>query len=422
LTPTQCAEATDTLRDGGGLVLQVEPFKRGGGYGRSWIWRYSFHNRDRMVGLGSLEKISLDQARVLVAQYRKDWLDAGIDPKTKLQEIKAVQRRRADEAEVKAKEDRAKAKGELVTFKQAVELYVKVPAHLNQWTNDKYRWQWLHQLEKHIFPKLGNAPVATIDRKRVLNVLEPIWGSKTVWDLRSRIEKVLDWCEGKGWRPEGLKNPAAWSTLKKFLPRARKGRHAPVKHPALPYEEIKTFMAALRKERSTAARGLQALILTGVRTGDLRFAQWREFNIKKRLWTIPKERMKMRADAEDRVDHEVPLSDAVLRILNAIKGERNQDDFVFRGCHGRELHNYAMRRICRKIRPDVTDHGFRSTFRDWCGDETEHDSQTARMALAHKVGGVDGHYRRRTALEKRRDLMTRWAQYCEPVTPLRVVA
>jgi integrase len=155
------------------------------------------------------------------------------------------------------------------------------------------------------------------------------------------------------------------------------------------------------------------LILTGVRTGDLRFARWCEIDLNKRLWTIPKGRMKMRKDAEDRVDHQVPLSDPVIRILKAIKEDSKPTDYVFTNGYGRALYEPAMRRQCRKIRPDVSNHGFRSTFRDWCGDMTEHDSQTAELALAHKIKGVEGRYRRKTALEKRRDLMARWAEYCE---------
>jgi hypothetical protein len=227
LIPADCANATATVRDGGGLVLQVNPLTGGNGYARSWVFRYSFKNRDYMLGLGSLERITLDEARVLVARYRKDWLDQGLNPKVKLAEIKAEERHKAEEAKAKAAADEAIAKGELVTFKQACERYAKLPAILNNWTNADYKSQWFRQLEKHIFPKLGNVPVAHIDRRRVLEVLEPIWGSKTISDVRGRIEKVLDWCEGKGWRPEGLLNPASKAALSKAgLPAPRKGAHA----------------------------------------------------------------------------------------------------------------------------------------------------------------------------------------------------
>jgi integrase len=173
----------------------------------------------------------------------------------------------------------------------------------------------------------------------------------------------------------------------------------------------------VRKDGSPVARALEVLILTAVRTGDLRFARWCEFDLDEQLWTIPKARMKMRKDAENRIDHEVPLSKPVLRILKAIKGDRKPGDYVFAGVRGHLLYERAMLKKAKKINPkvhiNITNHGFRSTFRDWAGDKTKHDSQTAELALAHKVGGVEGAYRRRTALEKRRDLMEKWAKYCE---------
>jgi integrase len=184
-----------------------------------------------------------------------DWLNKGINPKVKLDEIKAEERRQTEQAEARTAANEATAKGELVTFRQACELYSKLPAIRNNWTNADYEWQWFHQLEVHIFPKLGDVPVAHIDRRKVLEVLEPIWGSKTIADVRGRIEKVLDWCEGKGWRPEGLLNPAAKAALTKAgLPAPRKGAHAVVAHPALPYEDVRAFIAALPK-RTAFLRG-----------------------------------------------------------------------------------------------------------------------------------------------------------------------
>jgi integrase len=132
--------------------------------------------------------------------------------------------------------------------------------------------------------------------------------------------------------------------------------------------------------------------------------------------------MKMHHDTEDRIDHQVPLSEPVIRILMGLKSDHKPTDYIFTNGHGRPLYEPAMLRQCRKIRSDVSVHGFRSTFRDWCGDMTEHDSQTAELALAHKVKGVEGRYRRKTALEKRHDLMIRWSQYCDGesnVVPLK---
>jgi integrase len=375
------------------------------GFARSWLWRYRFRGREREIGLGPLDRVSLTEARYLVEKYRADWLDKGLDPKDERDKLKAEERMRDEETA-------AKEAGNAVTFKAAAEAYAKVPAHAKQWTNDHYRHQWLRQLELYIFPRIGSVAVADLNKTMLLECFEPIWGPKTIWDLRGRIEKILDWCEAKGWRPEG-KNPASWSALKS-LGKARTGEHSVKHHPALDYEQIKPFMAALRDDDCSAARAVEFLILTATRTGDVRFLRWREIKLDKQLWTIPKERLKT-GHHDDRENHDVPLSEPAMAILLAIKGDRppDPDAYVFLGRHGRVLHERAMLTRTHNINPNISDHGFRSTFCDWCGDETKHERETAELALSHKIAGVRGIYRRKTALAKRRLLMDEWARYCE---------
>jgi integrase len=106
-------------------------------------------------------------------------------------------------------------------------------------------------------------------------------------------------------------------------------------HPALDHEQIKPFMAVLRQDDCPAVRAVEFLILTATRTGDIRYATWREINLTKQLWTIPKERLKT-GHHDDREDHEVPLSAPAMAILLAIKGDRSPDPhaYVFLGRHG----------------------------------------------------------------------------------------
>jgi len=173
-------------------------------------------------------------------------------------------------------------------------------------------------------------------------------------------------------------------------------------------------MAALRQDDCPATRALEFLILTATRTGDVRFLRWCEINLTKRPWTIPKERLET-GHHDDREDHDVPLSAPAMAMLLATKGDRTPDPdaYVFLGGHGRLLHERAMIARTHYINPMIADHGFRLTFRDCCGDETKHERETAELALSHKIGDVEGSYRRKTALAKRRAPMDEWATYCE---------
>jgi integrase len=177
--------------------------------------------------------------------------------------------------------------------------------------------------------------------------------------------------------------------------------------PALPYAKVGAFMARLRKEPSTRARALEFTILCASRLGEVLGARWGEIDLKARLWTIPAERMKMREE------HNVALSEAACAILQAIKGDTTPHPstlvFTNRVC------KTDLLKLARRLQPDmpeVTVHGFRSCFRDWVSDETDHAREVAEHALAHKVKGVEGDYRRGTALKKRRIMMDDWAKFC----------
>ena len=156
-----------------------------------------------------------------------------------------------------------------------------------------------------------------------------------------------------------------------------------------------------------AARALEFTILTVARTGEALGTQWPEIDFAKNLWNVPKERMKAGEP------HTVPLSDRVIALLKELF-EAKTGDFVFPGArYGKPLSNMAMLMLLRRVgHADITVHGFRSSFRDWAGDETSFPRDVAEAALAHKVGNeVEQAYRRSTALEKRRKLMQAWAEY-----------
>jgi integrase len=177
------------------------------------------------------------------------------------------------------------------------------------WRNVKHVAQWLATLEAHAFPVIGDLPVANVGTDEVLRVLRPIWGRipETASRLRERIEAVLDAARVKGWRTE--ENPARWKThLAGELPQPRKAKR--VRHrPALAWQDMGAFMAALATRDGIAARALHFLILTGARTGEVRGMCWREIDWNSRLWAVPADRMKAGKL------HRVPLSPSALAVL-----------------------------------------------------------------------------------------------------------
>jgi integrase len=172
--------------------------------------------------------------------------------------------------------------------------------------------------------------------------------------------------------------------------------------------DLPAFMAELREREGIAAQALAFCILTGARTGEVIGATWDEIDLDQKTWTIPAGRMKALRE------HRVPLSQSVIDLLRDTYTER-KNDFVFIGSKpGAGLSNAAMATVLKRMgRDSVTVHGFRSTFRDWAGEVTAFPSDVIEMALAHQVGSaVEKAYRRGDLLDKRRKLMTAWAQYC----------
>ncbi|GLR49882.1 integrase arm-type DNA-binding domain-containing protein [Shinella yambaruensis] len=362
--------------DGGGLYLNVTPTGS-----KSWLFMWTVGRKRREMGLGPYPALSLAKARVKAGEARE-----------------AVAEGRDPIAE-KAKEDEP-------TFAECVEKFLG--SMEGQWRNDKHRAQWRMTLGDAYCKPISSKRVSQIGTDELLRVLSPIWNEKneTASRIRGRIERVLDFAKAKGWR-EG-ENPALWrGHLKSLLPARQKlqrGHHA-----AMDYGGMPAFMACLREADGTAARALEFAILNASRSGEVLGARWDEIDDHAKTWTIPKERMKAgRA-------HVVPLSDAALSILTCMK-EVAVGDYVFPGAKPkRPLSNMAMTAVMRRLKlGHLTVHGFRSTFRDWCGDKTTFPRDVAEMALAHRVGNAtEQAYRRADALEKRRRLLVAWSKFLE---------
>jgi integrase len=400
LSPKFVENASDPGRysDGGGLYLQVAATKNGG-VTKSWLFRYmrgGTTSREMGLGATSMRKgdgyTTLGGARQKRTQAR-EMLEAGIDPLEAKRNGKLAQ-----------KLDAAKA----MTFSQCAAEYIK--GHQAGWKGQKHVKLWKGTLAKYAEPRIGGLPIASIDTGLVLKVLRPIWETKTktAVDIRLRIELILNWAKVHGYR-DG-ENPARWKGhLENALPKPSK--IAKVTHlAAMPYDEIPGFMDKLGLKEGTAASALEWTILSAARSDDTLGFIWPEIDTEKKVWTIPAARMKAEAD------HRVPLSDRMLEILEKLDRETA---FVFSGkSPKKKLPHEAMLKVLKGIRPGVTVHGFRSTFKDWASEQTAYPNEVSEMALAHKIPNkVEGAYRRGDLFEKRRQLMVDWERYCGGAAP-----
>lgn len=393
--------------DGHNLYLQVYESARKDGsvvITKSWLFRYSRFGKDTWLGLGPFPDVSLSEARDLATAERKKKRQ-GIDPLTDKQTRLRSMRFAHDN---------------MMTFTECARKYVD--SQEAGWSNPKHVAQWRSTLNNIAGPAFGHLGVDQIDTSLVLRCLEPIWITKTETAnrLRGRIEAVLDWATARGYRKGD--NPARWrGHLDKLLPKPSKVMKV-IHHPALPYLEIGPFMKRLRKDQGEggAARALEFTILTAGRTNEIIKAEWHEFDLIAKSWTVPADRMKAKRE------HRIPLSDAAVAVLKSMQG--HDSTFVFPG-HKRDTHlsNAAMLQVLKRLKhSDITVHGFRSTFRDWCAESTNYPSDVAEMALAHTLRDkTEAAYRRGDLYGKRSRLMAEWAQYCDqsykgaPVARLR---
>jgi integrase len=361
------AKPGEKLGDGGGLRLDVD---RNGN--KAWVFRFTspVTRRERFMGLGPVGDVSLAQAR-----------DAA-------QEARALIREHKDPIEQR-KEQRTAAKVEAsraVTFRQYADGFIT--GREASWKNPRHRQAWRNSLRDYAYPIIGHMPIADVDTAAVLQVLRPIWSTKTetASRVRGRIEAILSAAKVEKLRTGD--NPAVWRAhIAEVLP--SKIKVAAVEHhDALPYAEMPEFWKSLATDTSDAARMLRFIILTAARYGEAKGMPPGE--VKGHLWTIPAARMK------GGKKHEVPLTPLALAQLPF-----------------RPVSDVALAKVIRRHTAlPATTHGFRSSFRDWAGNATDFARELAEEALAHTLGEVEAAYRRELALAKRRKMMQAWAEYC----------
>jgi integrase len=383
--PRLTARAVAALRkpgrysDGDRIFLSISK------HAKRWTFLYSFHGKRREAGLGSASKVSLAEARNKAAECRA-LIARGIDP---------LAARKAASAAASAN-----------TFNECADDLIK--SRRSSWRSDVHAGQWITTIRDYCAP-LKDIPVDKIDTAAVLSVLKPIWSRipETGSRLRGRIENVLDAARARGLIPDDKANPARWrGHLEHLLPKRQKLSR---KHfSAMPYADIPDFLKLLHETNSVPALALEFLILTAARSGEVRGALWSEIDPAGGVWTIPGERMKAG------IAHRVPLSSRAIAILEHL-GQARISPFVFPGRRsGQPVSNTGLIELLGNA---ATVHGFRSAFRDWCGDQTSFPRELAEAALAHRTGdAVELAYRRSDALERRRELMQAW---CEAICDMR---
>lgn len=373
--------------DGGGLYMQIADSGA-----RSWVFRFKLNGRVREMGLGPVSRVSLGEARKLATGYR-EMVRVQIDPILARRE---QQRRQLLDFSSDTN----------VTFREAVEAYIR--AREPQWRNRKHVQQWSNTLKTYAYPVIGEVRVRDIDTAMIMRILQPIWTNKaeTARRVRGRIKAILDAEAVLGHRTGS--NPARYvDHLQIVLPRSKK-RSQVRHHPALPWEELPAFIRELEQRPRRAARILHLLILTATRTNEVRYARPEEFDLDNRVWSIPGDRTKSGRLLR------VPLCEQAVDIVRSAL-PRAKYGYLFPGCkEGCPLSNMAMLILLRRMsRPEITVHGFRSTFRDWAAECTEYPDSLAEEALAHViVSQTVAAYRRRDQLERRRVMMEDWGGYC----------
>jgi integrase len=369
-------------RDGGGLILVNEKS------GRRWVYKYTIRGKTTELGLGPLRDVPLVDARRKAGDNRS-LIANGLDPKA----------------------EKFRASGSATTFGPfAIAMWEEWK---KEYRNEKHIWQWRHTVETHCKP-IWDRPIDKVTRDDILAVLKPVWDAnlETASRLRQRIERVLDAAKARGLR-EG-DNPAGWKGgLKDLLPKPKKLQK---KHyPAMPYRDVPAFVASLRQREGFSALALEFIILTAARSQEVREMTWAEVDFRARVWTLAPERMKAGKQ------HQVPLSDRAIAILEEAKAIQCSD-LVFpslgpgkgpAGEKDRPFSSMVFKLLMKRMGvKGITTHGFRSSFRDWAGNETNAPREVAEECLAHAIGSeVERSYRRETAMAKRRVLLSEWADF-----------
>lgn len=369
--------------DGHGLFLKVDTSGA-----KRWVQRIMIRGKRTEIGMGSASLVTLAEAREAALQNRK-LARAGGDP---------LQSKRASEA--------------LLTFEEASRKVHKI--HEPTWRNKKHAAQFISTLETYTFRRIGKLKVSEVTTADVLAVLQPIWLEKpeTARRVRQRIGTVMKWAVANGWRQD---NPA--DAIAQALPKQDKTQ---AHRKALPYDKVPEFIDALKTSDAGDATklALELVILTASRSGEVRLAEWSEFDLDQAIWTRPAHRMKAKKE------HRVPLSPRAVEVLSQARKLGSGDGLVFPGTkYGKPLSDMTLSKLTKALGYDVDVHGFRTSFKTWTQERTNTPRDVAEAALAHTVKDkAEAAYARSDFFEKRRELMERWAEAITPAKSGKIVS
>ena len=355
-----------------GLFLLVQ--ERAGRIRKAYVQRVTIHGRRRDIGLGSTKWTTLTEARA-VAQANRKAARQGGNPLA--------------------------AKRKVPTFADAFEAALSIQAAGWRGSAEKTARSWRNTVGEYAMPRLGRVPVDRITTADVLAVLAPIWHDKreTARKLRQRIGTVMKWAIAEGHRTDDPTGPA----LTAVLPRNGK---ATVHHKALPFDQVAGALETVRQSRAyrVTVLAFEFLVLTATRSGEVRGARWSEVDLEGATWTVAADRTKTGAE------HRVPLSGSAVAVLSEAREIADGSELVFPSVTGLELSDSTISKLLRESGIAAVPHGFRSSFRDWCG-AMGIDREVAEAALAHSRPGVEAAYHRADLFERRRAVMDRWAAY-----------
>jgi len=376
---------------------------------RAWRLFYQFNGKQKEKWFGSYPNVSASNARALSREWKLR-LAQGIDPREEEQE--------------KAKQLKRKQKYQ-IPFSVAAENWRDFQIALPNRTAQDYQKKF-NAVERHMFPILGNRPIGDIEYEEGLEALRTIWEEKppTAWKIQGAMKQIFD--------RAGLKdkqNIFRWKdNLDENLPHVNE-IHTTKNQPALDYNEMYWFVQKLMQHESVAAKALLLHILTVGRDETICLAEWNQFDFKKKQWNRPAEIMKgVRIKGITvKQPHTQPLADWTVDWLQSIKGQKleggsiSKEGRIFNAPKGGRIHNAALSGLIPKLgysRDEVTPHGFRSSFKNWCIEQSNYPELVTEKCMAHKIGDeVRNSYARTEFVDKRRPVMEQWCNWCftEPV-------
>ena len=358
--------------DGNGLYLFVQPTGT-----RSWVQRIVIRGRRRELGLGAAGLVTLAEARELAIANRK-LARSGGDPLS--------EKRRADG---------------VPTFAEAAERVLEQKR--GGWRGRWHAQNWMSSMERYVFPRIGQRPVSEVNTTDVLEILSPIWHVKaeTARAVRQRVRSVLEWAIALDMRND---NPCD-----RVVPVLGPQNDIVTHRQALPHKDVAAAIETVRASSSpqpAVKLAFEFLVLTAARSAEVRLATRDEMDVAGRVWTVPALRMKAKRE------HRVPLCGRALEILDAARALGDGSGLVFPMRSGRPISASTLLKMLNDLRVAAVPHGFRSSFRDWAAERTDHPREVIEAALAHVVQNkVEAAYARSDLFERRRILMNDWEAY-----------